>query len=404
MKQNPGGEAVDGDLAPETFVALEPALPRLESLVLNGVGEPLLNLRLEQYIGRARRLMPANAWIGLQSNGLLLTNLRAVALVDAGLDRICLSMDGVTPDTFRTVREGGELADLDHALAAMAAAKVRCGRDGVQVGIEFVLMRDNRHELPAALRWAAQRQVSFAIVSQLLPYAEAHTGQRSYDLCTDEAIALFHVWQDKARVTGVRIDQYFDILWKYRKSAAEQRIVGFVESMKADARRLGINLDLKRLLALDYDTHDELFEIFAEARQVAAETGIDLRLPELLPRESRRCDFVEQGGAFVGWDGLVHPCYYLWHRCHSYASGWLHPVKPRVFGNLARQGLLEIWNGGEFRTYRQNVLSTDYPFCPGCAFAPCDYVQADQFEQDCHVNAEPCGCCLWSAGLFNCLT
>ncbi|WP_246545399.1 SPASM domain-containing protein [Pelotalea chapellei] len=42
--------------------------------------------------------------------------------------------------------------------------------------------------------------------------------------------------------------------------------------------------------------------------------------------------------------------------CRSYAGGWLHPVQPKVFGNLAEQGLLEIWNSAEFRSYREHVL------------------------------------------------
>ncbi|HTG82345.1 MAG TPA: radical SAM protein, partial [Geobacteraceae bacterium] len=115
MKQNDGAGG-DGDLEPATFAALEGALPHLEALVLNGVGEPLLNHRLEKYIARARKLMPAEGWIGFQSNGLLLTNLRAMTLVDVGVDRVCLSMDGVTPETFSAIRSGGEILDLEFAL------------------------------------------------------------------------------------------------------------------------------------------------------------------------------------------------------------------------------------------------------------------------------------------------
>ncbi|HEY5973830.1 MAG TPA: radical SAM/SPASM family putative metalloenzyme maturase [Geobacteraceae bacterium] len=404
MKQTAGSRGADGDLSPATFAALAPVLPRLESLVLNGIGEPLLNPQLEQFIRQARKQLPDTGWIGFQSNGLLLTNLRAVSLVDAGLDRICLSLDGVTPDTFRTVRGGAELAGLEHALAALATAKELCGRPELAVGVEFVAMRDNLRELPAALRWAAQRNASFAIVSHLLPYDESHAGQCAYDLCTDEALALFHVWQNKAEVAGVSIDRYFELLWKYDRSLEEQRVIAFVEGMRADALRRGVTLDLKRLFAFDYARCDDLHAALAEAREVAAETGIELMLPEMAPRERRSCDFVQQGGAFVNWHGDVHPCYYLWHHCRSHAAGWLHPVQPRVFGNLAEQGLLEVWNSRAFRTYRENVLRADYPYCPGCPSAPCDYIQAEPFVQDCYVNDEPCGGCLWSSGLFRCLS
>jgi putative metalloenzyme radical SAM/SPASM domain maturase len=404
MKQSNGNASSDGDMKLETFAALEPVMPRLEALVLNGVGEPLLSRHLERFIGRARELMPAKGWVGFQSNGLLLTDLRAVSLANAGLDRICLSLDGVTPDTFRSVRSGGELDNLEHALGAIARAKTLCNRPDLAVGVEFVAMRDNLLELPQALRWAAERGISFAIVSQLLPYDETHAEQCAYGLCTDEALSLFHAWQNKAEVAGVSIERYFELLWKYDKTPAEQRIIAFVETMKADALRRGITLDLKRLFAFDYDRSSELYEAFAKAREVATETGIDLQLPEPAPRERRSCDFVQQGGAFVSWDGRVHPCYYLWHQCRSYAGGWLHPVHPRVFGSLAEETFGEIWNSMAFRAYRENVLGGEYPFCPGCPSAPCDYIQAEPFAQDCYLNTEPCGACLWSSGLFRCLS
>lgn len=404
MKQAAGAAGGDGDLQPETFAALEGALPGVEALVLNGIGEPLLNPRLDEYIARAKKLLPSGGWIGFQTNGLLLTNIRALSLVEAGVDRICLSVDGASADTFRSIRDGGELSDVDWALSALSSAKRKCGRSDLQIGVEFVVMRDNLRELPAVLRRAASAGATFALASHLLPYEETFAGQCAYDLCTDAAVDLFNAWRERADRAGVAMERYFDVLWKFARTPQEQRIVNIVESMKAEAQHRGITLDLRRLLATDAGWIDEVDAVFAEARQTAVEHGIELRLPAALPRQERRCDFVEKGSAFVSWDGKVHPCYYLWHGCRSFASGWMHPVRPRVFGNVAEKGILDIWNSPEFRIYRENVIRHDYPFCPGCNFAPCDYVQAETFEQDCYVNAEPCGSCLWSGGLFQCLS
>ncbi|WP_243374244.1 radical SAM/SPASM domain-containing protein [Geotalea sp. SG265] len=402
MKQNDHG-ARDGDLDLGTFAHLEPALSNLDALILNGVGEPLLNSRLEQIITRARKLMPPHGWIGFQSNGLLLTNMRAMTLLDAGLDQICLSMDGVDSTTFGSIRTGSQLLDLQMAFKALAAAKVVCGRPDLEIGVEFVVMRDNLKELPSALEWAAARGASFAIVSHLHPFHEPHLEQRAYDTCTDEAIQLFQTWKSKAEVIGIDILHYFDLLWKYRRTPEESRIVNFVEAMKTDARDRGITLDLKRLFAMDFGQIEETMTIFDEATRVARKIGLDLRLPEVVKREKRGCAFIEEGGAFISWNGMMHPCYHLWHRCQSFANGWLQPVKPRAFGNVAERGILEIWNSCEFRTFRQNVLRHNYPSCSGCNCSPCDLVQKEEFAQDCYVNTEPCGSCLWSSGVFRCL-
>lgn len=403
VKQSRGGSVIEGDMSPATFEALTPAFPRLEALVLNGIGEPLVHPGLEGFIRRARGLMPMDGWIGFQSNGLLLGNARAMTLVDAGLDRVCLSMDAASPDTFRKLREGGEISAVGRAFAALAAAGKRCGRPDFRVGIEFVVMRSNLRELPAALRWAAEQGASFAIVTHILPYDDLHAEEAAYERCSEEAADIFNVWQEMAEANGVDVYRYFDARWKYARSPEEWRIVNLVEAMKADAERRGILLDMKKLLGLDQGRRKEVMAVFAEARVVAAETGIELRLPEIAPRDKRRCSFVEEGGAFVAWDGGVSPCYFLWHRYRCFASGWDQGVRPRIFGNLAVKGMLNIWNDAEFRAFRNSVISYDYPDCSSCGLAPCDYVQADEFEQDCHIGNVPCGACLWCMGVFQCL-
>src|SRR5512133_155519 len=402
-KQNNGARTADGDLELSTFTALVDTFPRLEALVLNGIGEPLLNPHLEQFIKQAKIWMPEQSWVGFQSNGLLLNNLRAISLVAAGLDKILLSMDAVSPATFSAIRAGGQLHDLERALAAISAARDMCVRPDLQVGVEYVVMRDNLEELPAALQWASARGAHFAIVSHLHPFDEQHLGQCAYDTCTDEALSLFHVWNCKAQLAGVEMQRYFELLWKYRRTPEEQRIMNFVDTMRADAQHRGIPLDLKRLFAMDYARIEAVDVAFDQAREVARPTGLELRLPEIVPQGRRSCGFIEQGGAFVSWDGSLHPCYQLWHACHSYANNWQHPVRPRVFGNVVERSVLDIWNSPGFRTYRNNVLSHDYPVCAGCSCAPCDLVQNEPFEQDCYVNTEPCGSCLWNSGVFRCL-
>ncbi len=406
VKQAEGSAVAEGNLSPKLFAALESAFPHLEALVLNGAGEPLLHPGLEDFIRRAKKAMPAGGWVGFQSNGLLLTNLRAISLVDAGLDRICLSIDGVSPETFMKVREGGDLEGVERALGAVATARELCGRADLRVGVEFVLMRSNLRELPAALRWATERGASFAIVTHMLPYDARQTREAVYELCSDEAVALFADREKRARADGVDIRRYFAARWKYAtaRNPDEEEVVREVEAMKGEAARRGILLDLKKLIGIDCGGLDEVGGVLEEARHVAAQTGLELRLPEILPREKRRCGFVEEGGAFVSWDGNVSPCYFLWHRYRCFASGWDQQVEPRFFGNLAERGILEVWNDTAFRSFREGVLAYDYPACASCSLAPCDYVQSGEFEQDCHIKNVPCGACLWCMGVFNCLS
>lgn len=403
VKQTSGNGVAEGDLAASTFEALAPALPGLEALILSGIGEPLLHPRLEGFIRAARACMPADGWIGFQSNGVLLDRRRAVSLLDAGLDRICLSLDAVDPAVFRRIREGGEVGVVEGAFAGLAQASREVGRP-LEVGVEFVAMRDNLAELPRALAWASSRGATFALVTQVLPYDEALVAQAAYDANTDLAAAFFQPWKERAAREDVDLSRYFPVLWKYRKTPEEQRIVAFVEAMKADAHARDLFLNVQKILERDGAWIAEVEAVFAEARAVARREGLELRLPEVVPRGDRRCDFVEEGGAFVSWDGRVHPCYFLWHGYRCFVNGREKFVRPRVFGDLADQDLLGIWNRPDYRAFRENVTRYDYPFCSDCNLGKCcDYVQAEEFEQDCYLNAEPCGDCLWCKGVFHCL-
>ena len=403
VKQTSGGADPEGDLSMPLFRALAPAFPGLDAFILNGVGEPLLHPQLEEMIRAARERMPTEGWVGFQSNGLLLTDARAVSLASAGLDRICFSIDGVSPETFRKIREGGEIEGVERALAAMAAAKKRCGRPDLQVGVEFVVMRGNLRELPDALRWSAARGATFAIVTHVLPYDLYHGREAAFERNTDEAIAIFRKWEETGRREGSDIHRYFDILWKYAKSPEEAKILKFVEAMRADAMGRGVFLDMKKLLSADRGHVDEIAGVFAEAEEVARKEGLDLRLPGVSLKEKRKCSFVEEGGAFVSWQGAVSPCYFLWHRYSCFAHGWKQSVQPKVFGKLEERGILEIWNDREFRAFRESVIRYDYPYCTSCSLAPCDYVQTEEFEQDCHIRNVQCGSCMWCMGVFQCM-
>jgi len=403
VKQNQGSEICEGDFSPELFNRLETALPHIEALVLNGIGEPLLNPHLESFISRARKLMPSSGWIGFQSNGLLMTHLRAVSLVDAGLDKVCISIDAISPEQFRNLREGGELDAIEMALSALNKAKELCNRPEVKIGIEFVAMQSNIGGLPETLEWAASRGASFAIVTHVLPYDKLHAHEALFCNISDQALTLYNSWRKKAIKDGIDFMRYPKVRWKYARTQEEQAIVDMVEAMKVDAEQQEIMLDMKKLLQLEHQRLDEITEIFAAAEAVASKTGIELRLPGVALKEQRKCSFVEEGSAFISWSGDISPCYFLWHRYECFASGWSQTVKPKVFGNLADHDILEIWNNQKFKSFRKDVLAYDYPSCSSCGLAPCDYVQTDEFEQDCHIRSVPCGSCLWCMGVFQCL-
>jgi putative metalloenzyme radical SAM/SPASM domain maturase len=403
VKQSSAACLPEGDLSRAHFAALEEGMPRLEALVLNGIGEPLLHPDLEHFIWRAKSLMPARSWVGFQTNGFLLGDKRAAAIVDAGADRVCVSVDASSAETFSAVRGVGDPSVTGRALAALAKAARERGRDDFMPGIEFVAMRENIDELPAVMEWGARLGVRFAIITQLLPYEPAMVSGTAYDTSTDTALAFYEKWRRRAAALKIDISRYFDVFMKFIRDDAEERIVRLVDAMVADAAAHGISLNLNALLERDEAMLAATEEAFGRAELIARENGIELTLPGTVPRSARRCDFVEEGSAFVSWDGKVHPCHFLWHRFQCYLGGVANKVKPRVFGDLDRDGILSIWNSDGFRAFRSDVLRYNFPFCYDCSLALCDLAQEEDFEQDCFITSVPCAACLWCTGLFHCL-
>lgn len=402
-REAPGGAVRSGDMSAETFARLAPAFPHLDALVLNGIGEPLLHPRLEAFVHQARRAMPASGWVGFQTNGQLLDPGRAQALAEAGVDRICVSADAVTPELFGALRRGGQQARVEAAVTALHEAAARRGRP-IAVGVEFVVMRENLSQLPALVRWAGERGVGFVIATHLLPYDPRLAGAAAYEPHSDRAQALYRRWRGRAAAAGVDLARYRDVFLQFDPSGEDREVIAWFERMAADAAAEGVSLPLDRLLRSDGALLAQVEETFAEAAATARAAGVALTLPAVAPRRERRCDFVEGGGAFVSWDGALHPCYFLWHRYECHVAGLAKRVAPRAVGSVdAGDGLLGLWNGDAARDFRAAVRRYDYPFCYDCSVALCDYAAEAEFAQDCHVGTVPCGACLWCTGLLQCL-
>jgi len=402
VKQNPDNISSHGDMDLATFETLKEVFPRLDALVLNGTGEPLLNQHLEMFISQAKKNMSSQGWIGFQTNGYLLSNLRALALVDAGLDRICLTMDDVSLSAFGATRTGGQWLDLEPAFSAIASSKAICSRPELQVGVEFVVTSDNLPELPAAINWAAARGATFAIVSDLNPHSE--TASNQYPAAgSDEASSLFHAWKGKADNAGVNIDRYFELLWKHDRTPEEQRIVNFVESMRSIARYRDVQLSQNHPVIPEISSSQVADQAFERVRRIARETGVDLMFPHADRFIRGDSGYIEQTAAFISWDGEMYSGDHFRNRCRSCASGWPRPVQTAVFGNVLKSGVLDIWNSVEFRSYRRKTLQQNKRRSSGSGGSDSDPAHNSRIHTAVRgaADSEPCGGCRRSSGVFH---
>jgi len=403
VKQSKGCRIAEGDLDDDLFSRCEGLFSHLKSVIFTGIGEPLLNINLENYISRARDLMPEESIKGFQTNGKLLTQKRAISLFKAGTNKICISVDTVRPGLFDAVRKGGELSDVDQAFDSLKNARKVMPSCPVKIGIEFVLMKKNMEELPLLVEWAAKRQVDFIIVTHLTAYEKHLETQIAFLNNSSEALALFERFRLKGRKNDIDIMQYDKILWKFYKSDKDIEIYNLVKVLKDEALKQDLYINLFHLLAELPGEYEKIQNIFDLAMAKATNYGIDLTLPEIRPKTHRNCPFIEENSYFVSWDGNVAPCYFLWHRYNVMRTGYIKHVTPVFFGNILESSPEDIWTSDAFKTFRTKVKQYDYPNCHAWCEIRCDYVLDEPFYQDCYINDIPCCDCHWNLGLLNCL-
>jgi MoaA/NifB/PqqE/SkfB family radical SAM enzyme len=147
---------------------LADAVPRgLKAVGLNGVNEPLMRRDLPDFVRIARDFGVLD--IMLHTNGMLLNNVMARGLIDAGLTRLFVSLDAVTQTTYDTIRVGGDLKivtrNIDNFLA------VRSGRTLPVLAVCFVRMSLNAHEEEAFVEQWRDRADFLSMQSYMNPWS-----------------------------------------------------------------------------------------------------------------------------------------------------------------------------------------------------------------------------------------
>jgi len=284
----------------EVFKRIVDGLPALSTVTLQGLGEPLLAPDLFAMIEHASA---RGVRMGFNTNATLLHRGAAERLVDAGLAWLCISVDGATAATYESIRDGASFDRVERNVRDLVAVKRSNGATSPDLSIVFVAMRRNVAELPDMVRLAAEWGVPKLRVQNL---------SHSFD-DTDPAGAYREIREFSAR----------EALFQGPDPIAD--------------------------------------EAFAEARRVAVDLGVALRLParetHATPRDrgAAGCDWPWRS-AYVRHDGKVQPCCMLMGDDRA------------IQGDLASASFEDLWRGPTYAAFREALLSDEPPaVCGGCS-------------------------------------
>lgn len=285
----------------ETFVNIIDQFSDLQELHLQGLGEPMMHPRffdMVEYTAKKGIKVTTN------SNLTLLNNRRAERCVISGLQCLHISLDGATAETYERIRVRAHFERVVANLERLLAARKLFNSEYPHLKLVMVIMRQNLHELPDIVRFAHRWSLK-SIFAQHLCHDFAETSLPSQYIPMREFVQSETLLEEDPQ----RIEFYFN-----------------------------------------------------EARKVARELDIDLRLPHtrihLHPPGTpgpKRCNW-PWSSAYFSYQGYAMPC------CMVSTPDRIN------FGKISEQRVEEIWNNMRYQEFRDKLSSEKPPeVCHSCS-------------------------------------
>ncbi len=316
----------------------------LNTIAFWGYGEPLAHPEIVNMVAESHE-------IGLKTevitNGHLIDKDTAKGFIQAGLDTLVVSVDGTNQASYEDVRIGGDLSRVEENIRGLNLLRAKMSGKKLDLGLEFVIMKSNIHQLPDLAHKAHSMKADFIMLTNLLP-------------CTEDMKDEILYWISATINENEERPKWSQELMLPRMDFRTEYLTPLMEFLKR----------------------------------------LDRPMPEIrdIPQEYC-CPFVQRGSAAITWSGDVSPCIALMHSYRCYILGREKFIKRYSVGNIAQEKIGDIWNKNNYQNFRDRVLTFDFSPCVQCS--GCSYSETN--EEDCFGNAHPvCGDCLWARSVLLC--
>jgi MoaA/NifB/PqqE/SkfB family radical SAM enzyme len=309
-----------------------------------GFGEPLAHPDIREMVAIARK---AGVEVELITNGTLLDENTAGWMIELGLNRLWVSIDGATPESYADVRLGDALPIVLDNLTRLHQMKYLTGSSQPNLGIAFVAMKRNIADLLDVIRLGKRLGADQFSVSNVLPHTR--------ELC----------------------DQVL-----YAHSMYSSNIQSSHWSPEVSLPRMDMDESMNNRLA-EVLKKCNLLQISRQTLKLGVNT----------------CPFLEKDSISIRWDGAVSPCLPLLHTHTSFLEDTYRTSHAYAIGNINDRSLVDLWNDPGYVQLRERLRTFDFSPCTFCN--SCDMAEANL--EDCFGNAHPaCGGCLWAQGFIQC--
>ncbi len=156
----------------EEFKGIIDQFPEVRAIALTGIGENFLNkdfLKMYEYI---RERWPS-AFIELYDNFYLVGEDVSRRLIDLSIDRVIISMEAATKDTYEKIRVGSNFERVLENIKNFVEIKSKENSPFPEIFFHFIVTNQNIHELPSYIKLVKGLGcVKISITNLLHPYHE----------------------------------------------------------------------------------------------------------------------------------------------------------------------------------------------------------------------------------------
>jgi len=163
-----------GNLKADFFRStLDQIADRLMYLIFYFQGEPYINPAFLDMVSYAHK---RKIYTITSTNGHFLNVENAEKTVKSGLDRLIISVDGTTQDTYEQYRIGGQLSQVLEGAKNMVEAKKKLKSSTPHLVFQFLVVRPNEHQIGEIYRLAREIGVDEVKLksAQVYDYAEGN--------------------------------------------------------------------------------------------------------------------------------------------------------------------------------------------------------------------------------------
>jgi len=140
--------------------------PYLYEALLWGYGEPIIHERIYDMI---KYIENKKIKTVISTNAQLIKLDDARKLVDSGLSRIIIALDGASETTYQIYRKGGKFNNVIRTLQFLNQAKDEVKSNKPEIRLQFIVMKHNEHEIESikllAKEYNAKLKLKTAVVN-----------------------------------------------------------------------------------------------------------------------------------------------------------------------------------------------------------------------------------------------